>query len=155
MTTILLALDDSDESAVAAERAAALFGHDADYLAIYVAASPVQTSSLIWGGVYGYSFTPTPGVVDEMARHSTDVVAEAEAEASEHATEAGVTAEAIGAVGNPADAIARAAVEHGADLIVMGHHQRGFFRSLFDPSVSDDVIDQSTVPVLVVPSHHD
>lgn len=152
MVTILLALDDTEASQRAAVATRRLFGDDVRFLAIYVAEQPAQTSSLIWGGVYGYSFSPTPGIIDELARSSTAVVEDAEREAAEHAREAGVEAESIGAVGDPADAIVRAAAEHGVDAIAVGHHQRSWLRSLFDPSVSDDVVDRATVPVIVVPS---
>lgn len=151
MTTILLAMDDSEASRHAASSAHRLFGADATYLAIYVADDPVATSSLTWGSVYGYPHGWTPDALEEMADASTAVVDRARDEAAEHAEDAGVHADPIGAVGDPPSAIARAARDHGVDAIVVGHHHRSWFASVFDPSIVDDVIDLADVPVVVVP----
>lgn len=155
MTKILLALDDTEAARAAAETAHALFGDRADYLAVYVAADPEATSSMTWGSVYGYPFAAPPVVLDDAARSATEVVETARSEASRHAVDAGVRAEAIGEVGDPAHAIARAAREHDVDLIVVGHDERGWLRSLVDPSVADDLISATATPVMVVPAPHD
>lgn len=151
MTTILLALDDSEASRHAAASAHRLFGADATYLAIYVADDPVATSSLTWGSVYGYPHGWTPDAFEEIADASTAIIDRARSEAADQAEDAGVHADAIGAVGDPPDAIARAAREHHVDAIVVGHHHRGWFASIFDPSIVDDLIDLAHVPVVVVP----
>lgn len=155
MTTILLALDDTEASRYAAETAHAMFGDAADYLAVYVTADPEATSSMTWGSVYGYPFSAPPVLLDDMARSATEVVETARAEASRQAADAGIPAEALGEVGDPAHAISRAAREHAVDLIVVGHSQRGWLRSLFDPSVTDELIDATHVPVMVVPAPTD
>lgn len=152
MTRILLALDDTDAARAAAETAHRLFGDDAEYLAVYVAADPEATSSMTWGSVYGYPFAAPPVLLDDAARSATDVVETARATASRRADDAGVHAEALGAVGDPAHAIARAAQDHLVDLIVVGHDERGWLRSLFDPSVADDLISATATPVMVVPA---
>ncbi len=151
MTTILLALDDSETSKHAAASAHRLFGPGATYLAIYVADDPVATSALTWGSVYGYPHGWTPDALEDLADASTAVVDRARDEAAEQAEGAGVDADPIGAVGDPPAAIARAAREHDADAIVVGHHHKSWFASVFDPSIVDDVIDLADVPVVVVP----
>lgn len=152
MTKILLALDDTEAARTAAEAAHRLFGDDAEYLAVYVTADPEATSSMTWGSVYGYPFAAPPVLLDDMARSATEVVETARAEASRQATEAGVEAQAVGEVGHPAHAISRAARDHDVDLIVVGHAHRSWLRSLFDPSVTDDLIDDTDIPVMVVPA---
>lgn len=153
MTRILLALDESEASLAAAEAAHRLFGDDAEYLAVYVTADPEATSSMTWGSVYGYPFAAPPVPLDQAARSATDVVETARSEAEQRATEAGVTATPLGEVGDPAHAISRAARDHHADLIVVGHSHRSWLRSLFDPSVTDDLIDATDTPVMVVPAN--
>lgn len=153
MTRILLALDDTEAAGAAASTARSLFGDAAEYLAVYVAADPEATSSMTWGSVYGYPFAAPPVLLDGAARSATDVVETARTEASRRANDAGVDAEAIGEVGDPAHAIARAAQEHGVDLIVVGHDDRGWLRRLIDPSVADDLISTTSTPVMVVPTH--
>jgi len=152
MTKILLALDDTDGARAAAETAHALFGDGAEYVAVYVAADPEATSSMTWGSVYGYPFAAPPVLLDRAARSATDVVETAREEALRRATDAGVAAEAIGEVGDPAHAISHAAHEHAVDLIVVGHDERGWLRSLLDPSVADDLISSTAIPVMVVPT---
>lgn len=152
MTRILLALDDTDSARRAAEVAHTMFGDDCEYLAIYVTADPEATSSMTWGGVYGYPFAATPVLFDEMARSATEVVDAAQVEASRRAADAGVRATPIGEVGDPAHAISRAAREHAVDLIVVGHAHRSWLRSLFDPSVTDALLDTADTPVMVVPA---
>ena len=152
MTRILLALDDTEAARLAAETAHTLFGDAADYLAVYVSADPEATSSMTWGSVYGYPFGAAPVLLDDMARSAADVVDSARAEASRRAADAGVEAEALGEVGDPAHAISRAARDHAVDLIVVGHGHRSWLRSLFDPSVTDDLIDTTDIPVMVVPA---
>jgi nucleotide-binding universal stress UspA family protein len=155
MTKILLALDETAAARAAAETAHRLFGDDAEYLAVYVSGDPESTSSMTWGSVYGYPFAAPPVLLDDMARSATEVVDSARASASRHAAEAGVVAEAVGEIGDPAHAISRAAHDHEVDLIVVGHGHRSWLRSLFDPSVTDDLIDNTDVPVMVVPVHDD
>ena len=52
--------------------------------------------------------------------------------------------------GNPAHAIVEAAKQYGIDLIVMGSHGRGRVSSALLGSVSQAVVHDSPVPVLVV-----
>lgn len=152
MTKILLALDDTDGARAAAETAHRLFGDSVEYLAVYVAADPEATSSMTWGSVYGYPFGAPPVLIDQLAMSASEVVDDARAEAERRASDAGVTAEPLGEVGDPAHAISRAAHEHGVDLIVVGHAHRSWLRSLVDPSVSDHLIDATDIPVMVVPA---
>ena len=60
-------------------------------------------------------------------------------------------AKAIGEVGDPADAIVRAAEESAVDVIVLGTRERGWFDRLINPSVSEHVVRHADIPVLVVP----
>lgn len=53
-------------------------------------------------------------------------------------------------IGTPDEAIIRAAELHGADVIIAGTHDRGWWSKLLQPSVSDGLLAESTVPVLLV-----
>ena len=55
-------------------------------------------------------------------------------------------------VGDEDDGIIQAARDQRIDLIVMASHRRGFLSRLVSGSVTDDVVHQSRVPVLVVPA---
>jgi nucleotide-binding universal stress UspA family protein len=54
---------------------------------------------------------------------------------------------------NPARELLRLAKERGADAIVMGSRGRGGFGSMILGSVSQRVVHEATVPVIIVPPH--
>ena len=153
MTTILIAADDSEESIDAARVAHALFGDDAEYLVIHV--RTLRFRAAPW---HGATRTPsrcrwstTRRMLTEPAPGEPTQVEEAEdrADAVAHAASLD-SAEAVGDVGDTSEAILHAAHEHGADVIVVGSHERGWFSRLLSGSVSQDVIRRSDIPVLVV-----
>jgi nucleotide-binding universal stress UspA family protein len=161
MTRVLIAVDDSDTSLAAAQTAYHLFGDDAEYTVVNVAEnSPVEwgDDSLRYGTVYPLSI-PGAGVVGGVPfviRSSTasdldsDRVDIAEQTADDIAHEAGLPhAEPVGSTGDPVEAILAAAASHKADVIVVGTHERGWFKRLVGSSVSNEVIRDSEIPVLV------
>jgi nucleotide-binding universal stress UspA family protein len=76
----------------------------------------------------------------------------AEMIARQTADEAGlVGATALGAVGDVSGSIIDSAIEHSADVIVVGTHERGWLTRLLTSSVADEVRRESPIPVLVVP----
>lgn len=162
MTHVLIAVDDSDTSVAAAHTAYRLFGDSARYTLVHVA----DTAPVVWGhdGLrYGTAYPlsiPGAGVIgsvpfvvrtpDAPDPSASDRVEAAERTADGIAHEAGlIQAEAIGDTGDPAQAILEAAHTHHIDVIVVGTHQRGWFKRLVTSSVSSDVIRDSEIPVLV------
>ena len=63
----------------------------------------------------------------------------------------GLAVETILCFADAADAIVDDAREHGADLIVMTTHGRGWLGRLVIGSVATAVLDAATVPVLLIP----
>jgi nucleotide-binding universal stress UspA family protein len=92
---------------------------------------------------------PYPGVEGEPA---VEAAAGAAVETARVATEeSGLPdAEAVGAVGDPADAIMTVAEDRAADVIVVGSRGRGWLDRLVRPSVSQDVLRRTDIPVLLV-----
>lgn len=160
MTRVLIAVDDSESSVTAARSAHRLFGDSADYIVLNVAENrPVKwgDDALMYGTVYPLA-VPGAGVIGGIplvvhhpgATPTDDRVEVAEQTADNVAHDAGVeAAKALGVTGDPVDAILKAAAQHHADVIVVGSHDRGWFRSLFTTSVRDEVIRDAEVPVLV------
>lgn len=160
MTHVLIAADDTEVSVEAAKAARELFGDAAHYTVISVA----DTHGLLWAGsamAWGvpYPMTiPPPGVAGPplVFQQPTDndghrPLEVAERQAEEVATAAELRgAEAMGDVGDPAQAIMHAAETCHADVIVVGSHDRTWLSRLFSRSVAAAVVSDSTVPVLVV-----
>lgn len=128
-------------------------GMDVEVIGVNVARlpGPYVPAAVPWGGMYAWGYTPGagPGVAsgsaveaesDEVRRQAERTVESAGLEGAEAAVE----------VGDPAEAIERAAREHGADLIVVGSSGKSFFQRLLSPSVSRELVDEAAVPVLVV-----
>lgn len=160
MTRVLIAVDDSDSSVAAARTAHRLFGDSAEYIVVNVSDnSPLKwgDDALMYGTVYPLA-VPGAGVVGGIpliihqpgASPADDRIEIAEQTADNVARDAGVDdAEAIGGTGDPVEAILSAAETHHVDVIVVGAHDRGWFRRLFTTSVRDELIREAEVPVLV------
>ena len=158
MIKVLIAVDDTDESAEAAALARRLFGDQAEYLAINVFEHPLpieprsswpEGRPVTWGAVWPYSAGPDAPVggdeVPEISAHDV-----AESHARDAAERAGLDeAELIGEVGDPADAILGAADEHDVDVVVVGSHRRSWLSRLLSHPVSAEVVKRANVPVLV------
>ena len=72
------------------------------------------------------------------------------AAAKEFLTGRGIEADYIEALGHPAESIVEAAVERGADMIVVGTREPGFAQRLLGNSVSDAVAHRAHCDVLIV-----
>ena len=64
--------------------------------------------------------------------------------------ELGLQVEGVATAGDPASAIVELAEERGADLIVVGTREPGFFERILGQSVSGDVTHQARCDVLIV-----
>jgi nucleotide-binding universal stress UspA family protein len=53
-------------------------------------------------------------------------------------------------VGEPVERIVAAAEDYDVDVIVVGTHDKGFFRRMIDPLVSEGVLTHTVRPVIVV-----
>ncbi len=62
-----------------------------------------------------------------------------------------ITAESLLVQGPTVETIFHEAVKLECDLIILGSHKHGFFRSIFGEDVAKQVINKSTVPMLIVP----
>jgi nucleotide-binding universal stress UspA family protein len=158
---VLIAVDDSETSVRAAHTAYRLFGDHARYTVINVATN----QTVLWGedalqsGMVYPLAVPGAGYVGAIPfqvahtdadQAAIDRVADAGRRADDIAREAGIPdAEAVGDTGDAADAIVAAAHEHGADVIVVGSHDRGWFARLFTGSVAKTVVRDADVPVLI------
>ncbi|HSL73916.1 MAG TPA: universal stress protein [Ilumatobacteraceae bacterium] len=170
MTRVLIAVDGSDLDKRLAEEAHRLFGADAEYWAVNVhnprdpsmpgGAAAVPGAYGAMGVGYGVAYpyvTPSPHEVAPGAAVGTDVrnpEQERRRVAETAVTHAGLDdAAVVTEAGEPSATILRAADHHGADVIVIGSHERSWWKKLIDPSVSGDIVEESRVPVLVVREH--
>lgn len=153
--TILIAIDVGEGAERSALAASALFGPDARYRFAHVArpvplTPPVALPASASAAPIGMLTVDVSTMSDEELH---DTIASAKSVAAHAANDAGMpSAESIGLVGHPADAIIDEAASCGADAIVVSPHEHGWIDRLFHQSVSDEIQQTSTVPVIVVPS---
>ncbi len=159
MTHVLIAADDTEESVRAARCARDLFGDEARYTVVSVAEREGMLwagSSMEWGVPYTLAVPPAGlpgpplifGTHDDGRQTPVDL---AERQADQVKVAARLSGAAtLGEVGDPVEAILRAADTCGADVIVIGSHERNWFSRLFSRSVSTDVVRDASLPVLVV-----
>jgi nucleotide-binding universal stress UspA family protein len=143
MTKVLIAADNSETSVSAARVAHSLFGDSAEYLVVNV--DRTMNDAMAWGAAYPLAM-PLPAPTDDPT-----ALQRAEDVASDVKNSAALPmAESIGEVGDPAHAIIQAAHEHGVDVIVVGSHTHTWLSRLFTGSVSNDLLREADIPVLVV-----
>lgn len=136
---VLVAVDGSAEARAAAMRAFEMFGAGHDYSVVSVAElAPVVLT--------GYGVASATTVSDLSAR--------ADLAATRHAASVADAlpddADAVTRTGHPGTAICETARELGADLVVIGAHEHGFWDRLLDPPVGRYVTEHAPCPVLVV-----
>jgi len=168
MTRVLIAVDETEQSVVAARTAYKLFGEDADYTVINVAKdAPVYWGDDPLGAGFAYPLAIPPVGAGGMAatmplavRDPSPATTQADdiprpvdiaAQQAEHVVaEAGVhEAKPVGDTGDAAEAIIAAARDNHADVIVIGRHDHGWFDRLFKGSVGEKVAREADTPVLV------
>jgi nucleotide-binding universal stress UspA family protein len=141
MTKVLIAVDSSTTSVDVARAAQALFGDTAEYLVVNV--DPPIDDAMSWGAAYPLAMPLLSNVDDPSAMQRAEHVAADVAAALP-------AAQSMGDVGDPAHAIIDAAHEHAVDVIVVGSHEHSWFTRLFTGSVSNNVLREADIPVLVV-----
>jgi nucleotide-binding universal stress UspA family protein len=136
MKTIVAGYDGTEASERALTRTAdiaAAFGSTV----ILTSVSPIMTGTAHGGGTVDPTNPPE--------EHETLL-----AKGKQTLAARGVAAESVLGVGDAADAIVQLAEERGADLIVVGTREPGFFERLLGHSVSEAVQRHAHCDVLIV-----
>ena len=136
MKTIVVGYDGTEASERALERAGELEGAFGSTV-ILASVSPVMTGAAHGGG----SVDPT----DPPDAHQSLLDA-----AKDKLAARGVQAETVLGLGDPAEAIVELAEQRGADLIVVGTREPGFWERLLGHSVSGAVQRHAHCDVLIV-----
>jgi hypothetical protein len=167
----MIAVDGSELDAPLAATAYRLFGDDAQFWAVNVRPQVddgVTPASTMFPAMYGGSFIGfgtvypflAPNPYDVRVTEVTDVSGvTGEQNVPDRTTmvpeEASVPADSadtagLAEAGDPPAAILRAAHANDVDVIVVGDHDRSWWSKLIEPAVSDELLDRSEIPVLVV-----
>lgn len=157
MTRVLIAIDGTDLDHKIAETVHRLFDRNADFWAVNVqdiADPPVggwpMSVPVAYGGAYPY-LLPDLYRLRQDSEMSPEVAEEAQRRADVVAHQSGLDdARVVAEIGDPAEAILRAAHKHDVDVIVVGTHERSWWSRLVRPSVSSRLADGASVPVLLV-----
>lgn len=150
--TVLVAVEDDEDSVRTLRVAHRLFGDGARYLVINVGEG--RYTSMQWAHVYPVSVPGTwypPAWTADQPSGIVDADGRAAAVADSVAGAAGMpSVTGLGDVGDPAIAIVDAAHEHRVDVVVIGSHERGWFSRLLSGSVEQDLMRSGDFSVLVV-----
>jgi nucleotide-binding universal stress UspA family protein len=136
MKTLLVGYDDSDASRRALDRAIELAQAFGSKLVV-TSVAPVPAAVGRGGG----ALDPT----DPPDRHRDEL-----AVATDHVNQAGIAAEAVLAVGHPAESILDIAEERSADMIIVGTREPGVLERLLGQSTSGAVARRAHCDVLIV-----
>lgn len=147
MTRVLLAVDGSDFSRHAVERALGLVRSDAALTLVTVVLPLLPASALAGVGVDVEPVTPVPLGEDALATRRR----EAEVELEETARTLGLgSAETTVLTGDPGPILCQLANSGDYDLVVVGSHGSGFLKRVLVGSVSHHLLHHAPCPVLVV-----
>jgi len=133
--TIIVGYDDTEPAKRALERAADLAGAFGSRLIVTSVVAVVTSAA-------PRSIGTDP---QDEGVHEAQLAA-----AKAFLTGRGIEADYIEALGHPAESIVEAAVERGADMIVVGTREPGFAQRLLGNSVSDAVAHRAHCDVLIV-----
>ena len=134
--TLVVGYDGGESAAAALDAAIALALALEEGLVVVCGVSPP-------GGLGEEYDTLEEAVVEELSPVVTAGVAKARA--------AGVQADPLLVDASPVDALLTAAVENQARMIIVGYGAAGRIRAALFGAVSHKVLDESDIPVLVVP----
>jgi len=150
--TVLVAVENDEDSVRTLRVAHRLFGDGATYLAINVGEG--RYTSMRWAYAYPVPFPGTWYPPAWTADQTSDIGSAGEraaAVANSVADAVGVSSvTGLGDVGDPATAILEAANVHDVDVVVIGSHERGWFPRVFSGSVEQDLMRTGDFSVLIV-----
>ena len=150
MKKVLIALDYSPSAQLVAETGYHLAkSMQAEVLMIHIVADINYYSSMAYSPIMGFSGYTFPDI-------ALDVVNDLEAESLRFLNESkkhlgGENIEVKVVDGETGPAILKAAKDYGCDIIVMGSHGRSGLGKLIMGSVAETVLQNTTVPLLIVP----
>lgn len=152
VTTVMIAVEHSQASVDMVRTARRLFGDATRYFVVNVEQG--QYSKMSWAYVSPVTMPEVwypPGWTGATAKAPATATERAQQCAAEIADEASlVDATALGAVGDPATAIIRAAHDHHADVVVIGSHAHGWLSHRSAGSVEVEILRDADFAVLVV-----
>lgn len=149
---ILIALDYGPTARKVAEAGFAITKNlNCEIILLHVIADPMQYSSLEYSPIMGFNGYP------EMGPIKTDSVEELK-NTSQHFLDISKkqlgdeTIQTLIKEGDAAQSIIKTAKELHVDIIVMGSHSRKFLEKITMGSVTEKVINRTSIPLIIIPT---
>jgi nucleotide-binding universal stress UspA family protein len=149
-TTIVVGYDGSEPSQEALARAAGLAERPDGKLVVVTVAAPNMPAEPLTLDPLGPMPVGGAPLGPALGQSGQDPWAELLERARGFLSGSGIAAEFVSPAGDPERELIEVAEEHGADLIVVGAHDRGLLERLVAPSVSGAVARRARCDVLVV-----
>lgn len=143
---VLIATDGTPASTLALSTAASMFGSSAAYTVVSVG-TPIPLHAVSPLGLRPLLLTIT-GDPDTPLGNPVGAAESAVAGAEEVLPDQ-ADVEIVIEVGSPGETICRIAEDRAVDVIVVGHHERGWLSRLVEPSTTAHVVDHAPCHVLV------
>lgn len=137
---ILVAVDDTEQSIDTINTARRLFGDDTSYTVASIGEPSAHLAA----------YDPIGLTVFDIETLDVTAATRAAARAAEAARAAGLdTATVTADVGSPGPQLCELARQLDVDVIVIGHHDRGWLSRLLEPSTHGYLIKHAPCPVLI------
>ena len=151
MKKVLIALDyDASAQKVAEAGHALAIAIKAEVILLHVIADPAYYTSTVYSPIMGFGgFMDVdllqPDMMDQLNKTSLDFLNSTKRHLGDEAIRTLVTD------GDFASSIIASAKELDADIIVMGSHSRKWLENIVMGSVTEEVLNDTTIPLFIIP----
>jgi nucleotide-binding universal stress UspA family protein len=151
MKKVLIAIDYDPSAEKVAEAGYSIgMSMGAEIILLHIVAEPSYYSAMEYSPIMGFTGFADPHIPEMVGSELKTEALRFLEQSKKHLGDGPVTTKV--AEGNFADAILKVATAENADMIVMGRHSRKGISKLFMGSVTQKVLQHSTIPLFIIPN---